>query len=158
MNKKQRNYVISYFNNWISCSKSDNFDKLFFYDFNEIKEKSYQQEIVVAHIHLTYKFLYKEFVCKAEYEDLLNDFVKISQHCLHYCFNCKMPVSVFAKFQVSQYLKLFSEICKSPELLNKNLYKYWILTSKDQYNFRIDAYDLYNFSNISNIKNKWRFI
>ena len=66
-----------------------------------------------------------------------------------------MPIGMFAKFQVSQYLKLFKEVCDMPELLDKNIYKYWIFTSQDEYNFRINAYDLLKTPQKFEVKNKW---
>ena len=155
MNQKQKNHVIKYFNKWLKCSQKKNFDELFFNNFKNVEKESYQAEILATHIHLTYNFIYKEFVNKPEYDELLNDFVKISQHCLDYAFKGFMPIGMFAKFQVSQYLKLFKEVCDMPELLDKNIYKYWIFTSQDEYNFRINAYDLLKTPQKFEVRNKW---
>ena len=68
----------------------------------------------------------------------------------------ELPNNIFAKFQVQQYLKIFKEICDMPELLDRDLYQYWVYTTKDQFNFQLDCYDLMGILSKNNIKKRKR--
>lgn len=156
MEQNQKKIVLDYFNKWLSCANEENFNFLFYDEFRNINNEG-QNAILDTHKKLVNRFIYKRFRCRPPFDELTKDFIKISQHCLSFALSNEFPISIFAKFQVQQYLKLFKEVCEIPELLDKDLYQYWIYTSKDQFNFELDNYDLMNiFSNQKSQKRKWR--
>ena len=141
MEKNHQKIVIDYFNQWLSCSNEESFNALFYQDFRENGRNS-KNDIFETHKLLVNKFIYKKFRCRSPFENLTKDFIRISQHCLSFAIDNELPNNIFAKFQVQQYLKIFKEICDMPELLHKDLYQYWVYTTKDQFNFQLDCYDL----------------
>lgn len=157
MQKRQKKIVIDYFSQWLTCAEDENFNSLFYRGFRKSRENS-PQELLEVHKTLVNKFIYKKFRCRPSYSDLTRDFIKISQHCFSFALNNQLPISVFAKFQVQQYLKIFKEICDLPELLDSDIYQYWVYTSKDQFNFVLDGFDLMSIFSMNNSKKrKWRF-
>lgn len=155
MEKNHQKIVIDYFNQWLSCSNEESFNTLFYQDFRE-NGKNSKNEIFETHKLLVNKFIYKKFRCRAPFEDLTKDFIRISQHCLSFAMDNELPNNIFAKFQVQQYLKIFKEICDMPELLDKDLYQYWVYTTKDQFNFQLDCYDLMGILSKNLIKKRKR--
>lgn len=141
MEENHKKIVINYFNQWLSCSNEENFNILFYQDFQDTSQKI-NNEIFETHKLLVNKFIFKKFKCRPPFEYLTKDFIRISQHCLSFATDNDLPVNIFAKFQVQQYLKIFREICDMPELLDGDIYQYWIYTTKDQFNFQLDCYDL----------------